>query len=138
VVVFKFPGDEQRRDFPNTGPYKNHVPINYIKRLIGLPGETIAVHRGKVFAPAPEVVAQVSRRRRSPQRLPAGPLILMWRMQVGEWLHVDDVRARELFKEQKFTINRKTPDVLTAMMRLRIRQRSYRPKICRDWILSVG
>ncbi|NBO93709.1 MAG: hypothetical protein EBV06_15575, partial [Planctomycetia bacterium] len=116
VVVFKFPGDEQRRDFPNTGPYKNHVPINYIKRLIGLPGETIAVHRGKVFVLAPELSPKYpedDEARKDPSRA-----ILMWRMQVGEWLHVDDVRARELFKEQKFTINRKTPDVLTAMMRL--------------------
>src|SRR5262249_47860866 len=33
VVVFKFPGDEH---FPETGPQHFHVPMNYIKRLIGL------------------------------------------------------------------------------------------------------
>ena len=51
VVVFKFPGESSPTSsyavFPGTGPIKNHTPMNYIKRLIGLPGETIAIHRGK-------------------------------------------------------------------------------------------
>ncbi len=29
VVVFKYPGDS---NFPSTGPHRNHVPMNYIKR----------------------------------------------------------------------------------------------------------
>jgi signal peptidase I len=46
VVVFKFPGDDS---FPFKGPQQNHVPMNYIKRLIGLPGETIGIHYGKLY-----------------------------------------------------------------------------------------
>ena len=34
VVVFKYPDE----------PQKNYTPMNYIKRLIGLPGETIAIY----------------------------------------------------------------------------------------------
>jgi signal peptidase I len=39
VVVFKYPA----------GPQKNHVPMNYIKRLIGLGGETIGIWYGKLY-----------------------------------------------------------------------------------------
>jgi signal peptidase I len=39
VVVFKFP-EEPQRDF---------VPMNYIKRLIGLPGETIGIKNGDLY-----------------------------------------------------------------------------------------
>jgi signal peptidase I len=46
VVVFKFPGDES---FPSRGPQLNHVPMNYIKRLIGLGGETIGIWYGKLY-----------------------------------------------------------------------------------------
>jgi signal peptidase I len=117
VVVFKFPGDEHRGDFPNTGPFKNHVPINYIKRLIGLPGETIAIHRGKVFVLSPELSPkhpEDDEARKDPARA-----ILMWRHNTPDnWLHMDDPTALELFKSRKFNIIRKTPDVLTAVMRI--------------------
>jgi signal peptidase I len=39
VVVFKFPEEPQQKQ----------VPTNYIKRLIGLPGETIGVYYGKLY-----------------------------------------------------------------------------------------
>src|SRR5439155_4770806 len=39
VVVFKYPKE----------PQKAYVPLNYIKRLIGLPRETIAIHYGKLY-----------------------------------------------------------------------------------------
>jgi signal peptidase I len=39
VVVFKFP-EEPQRDF---------VPMNYIKRLVGLPGETIGILNGDIY-----------------------------------------------------------------------------------------
>src|SRR4051794_14859629 len=39
VVVFKYPKEPQR----------DYVPMNYIKRLIGLPGETIAIYYGKLY-----------------------------------------------------------------------------------------
>ena len=39
VVVFKFPSD----------PQVDHVAQNYIKRLVGFGGETIAIYHGKLF-----------------------------------------------------------------------------------------
>ena len=39
VVVFKYPD----------APQENHVAANYIKRAMGFGGETIAIHRGKLF-----------------------------------------------------------------------------------------
>jgi signal peptidase I len=39
VVVFKYPKE----------PQQNQVPMNYIKRLIGLPGETIGIYNGKLY-----------------------------------------------------------------------------------------
>src|SRR5262249_12833050 len=44
VVVFKYP----------KGPQKNQVAMNYIKRLIGLPGETIAIRGGDLYVLAAE------------------------------------------------------------------------------------
>jgi signal peptidase I len=39
VVVFKYP----------EGPQKNHVAMNYIKRLVGKPGETIGIYYGDLY-----------------------------------------------------------------------------------------
>ena len=39
VVVFKYP----------EAPQENHVAANYIKRAMGFGGETVAVHRGKLY-----------------------------------------------------------------------------------------
>ncbi len=43
VVVFKYP----------RSPQENYVPLNYIKRLIGLPGETIGIYYGKLYVLPP-------------------------------------------------------------------------------------
>ena len=45
VVVFKYPKEPLN---------KNNVPTNYIKRLLGLPGEILAIFFGRLFRiPAP-------------------------------------------------------------------------------------
>ncbi len=51
VVVFKYPGDSS---FPRTGPFRDGVAMNYIKRLVGLSRETIAIHKGDLYALAPD------------------------------------------------------------------------------------
>ena len=51
ILVTKFPyefGDPQRWDVP-VFKYPEHPTTNYIKRMVGLPGETIAIRRGDVF-----------------------------------------------------------------------------------------
>jgi signal peptidase I len=52
VVVFKYPGKLEARGDGweiGDGPQKNQVAINYIKRLIGMPGETIGIHGGRLY-----------------------------------------------------------------------------------------
>jgi signal peptidase I len=63
VVVFKYPGKlrqgpdgrweistEEGKSPPEPdGPQKFGTAMNYIKRLIGLPGETIGIHGGKLY-----------------------------------------------------------------------------------------
>ncbi len=44
VVVFKYPG----------GPVKQGTPTNYIKRLLGLPGELLAILFGRVYRWTPQ------------------------------------------------------------------------------------
>src|SRR5436190_5390268 len=43
VVVFKYPRE----------PMKANVPTNYIKRLMGLPGEILAIFFGQIFRLTP-------------------------------------------------------------------------------------
>jgi signal peptidase I len=39
VPVFKYPSE----------PQQNYTAMNYIKRLVGLPGETVAIYRGRLY-----------------------------------------------------------------------------------------
>src|SRR5262245_27443287 len=103
VVVFKYP----------IGPIEKNVPKNYIKRLLGLPGEILAIFFGRIFRmPAPEpgkppYFDDVN-------ELGIDPLNL-WH---AKFLRSDDERCRKWFDEGKFQIVRKTPDVMLAMRRI--------------------
>lgn len=101
VIVFKFPKT----------PLKKNVPLNYIKRLLGLPGEILAIFLGRLYrVPAPNP---------------------------GEPPHFDDranpeIDPKDLWKEQyrhvnenvdwfdagKFEIIRKPPQVMMALRRI--------------------
>ncbi len=96
VVVFKYPRE----------PQKQQVPMNYIKRLIGLPGETIAIHYGNLYYLPPELSPVYDDSGVKPEDL--------WR---DEHMHVNDEAARALFAAGRFQIVRKAPDKLLAMMR---------------------
>src|SRR5262245_578388 len=110
VVVFKFPGD---RSFPDTGPVKRHVPINYIKRLIGLPGETIAIHRGKLYVlPASKGLKYDDVERAAGN---ASALSQLWK---PEYMHHDDEEALKRFRDGEFVIIRKKPENLLSMRRI--------------------
>lgn len=101
VVVFKYPD----------GPQRNQTAMNYIKRLIGKPNETIGIHAGDVY------VAQIAYtdKKESPEDLRA----LRKEMREDE--------ANETFKadvikpmddpNRKFQIIRKSPEVLLALAR---------------------
>ncbi len=111
VVVFKFPGDAI--DFPRSGPYRNNVPMNYIKRLIGLPGETIAIHAGKVYALSPNKSPHYEDAQSA--RGDPSQTALLWQK---KYMHVNDLDAAALWQKDQFQIIRKDPDTLLAMMRL--------------------
>jgi signal peptidase I len=112
VVVFKYPGDQV--NFPSSGPHKNHVPMNYIKRLIGLPGETIAIRGGKLYYLSPDKGLHYDDYEKA-RRDPA----LMATLWQKNYMHCDDREAHDrLFKDGQFQIIRKSPENILAMMRL--------------------
>jgi signal peptidase I len=93
VVVFKFPKEPQRA----------FTPMNYIKRLIGLPGETVAIHYGKIYV---YEGLQYDDSKVDPLNL--------WRF---ENTHPDDPQALELFHKKKFQMVRKSPKDILAVRR---------------------
>jgi signal peptidase I len=87
-----------------------NTPKNYIKRLLGLPGELIAIFFGRLYHRVPEP-------NEGPfyDDLKAGvhPNDL-WR---EPNMHVGDDKASDWFKEGKFKILRKPPNVIMALRR---------------------
>ncbi|HLJ95784.1 MAG TPA: signal peptidase I, partial [Gemmataceae bacterium] len=103
VVVFKYPNE----------PQKGHVPMNYIKRLIGLPGETIAIHRGKLYV-LDSLKYDDSQ----------APELDRWER---HYMHIDDAEAQKLFREGKFHMLRKSPLEIMAVRRL-VFDNEHQPK----------
>jgi len=97
VVVFKFPKE----------PQKGFVPMNYIKRLIGLPGETIAIFNGDLYVGDVEY----------PQNTHAQPAREQDRWEI-DYTYPNDPAADAAFRANKFQILRKTPEIMLAMRRL--------------------
>ena len=146
VVVFKYPGDgdlKMRDRFPLSGPFRDGVPMNYIKRLIGLPGETIAIHNGNLYvlhAPdqadrRPEEKAPLTPRRTSCttrslkqydqiayfdlERVPeAERAELAKRLWEKDHMRVNERDALDLFQSGEFQIIRKAPDTILSMRRI--------------------
>jgi signal peptidase I len=117
VVVFKFPGDAT---FPrDSGPIKNHSPMNYIKRLIGKPGETIAIHRGKIYVLSAEKAKEFGLTYNDYDEAKNDPnkLAQLWK---PEFFHHNQKEALDLFeqKDSPFEIFRKPAAQVAAMMRL--------------------
>jgi signal peptidase I len=108
VVVFKYPGGS---DFPQSGPHRNHVPMNYIKRLIGLPGETIAICGGKLYYLSPDKGPRYDDYEKA--KLDPDLMATLWKK---ENMHIDE--AADLFRTGQFQIIRKNPDNILSMMRL--------------------
>jgi signal peptidase I len=103
VVVFKYPKE----------PLKNQVPTNYIKRLLGLPGELLAILFGRIYRCDDD--ASQDLRRQLDDRGRSGDDLDLWK---DEFMHRDDPRARELFLAGKFKILRKSPATMLAMRRI--------------------
>lgn len=100
VVVFKYP----------VTPVKNGTPTNYIKRLLGLPGELLAIFFGRVYRWTP------------PEGAPP-PFVDKDVLANDLWqtasMHKNDPATQKTFFEQsEFEIVRKPPHVLLAMRRI--------------------
>src|SRR5262249_32623449 len=111
VVVFKYPGDAS---FPLSGPHKNHVPMNYIKRLIGLPGETIAIRGGKLSSLSPDKGLHYD----DYEKAKSDPEMMALLWQKDPYMHRNDPEAQQRFSQDRFQIVRKSPENILAMMRL--------------------
>ena len=133
VVVFKFPGNGGGGfdPFPVSGPQRNHTPMNYIKRCMGLPGEVLGISSGDLYrlesgwSPAPDEgpfvdwwktdhmrVAYLSRVRVGPEgklELPAGDTAIE---------RVEGDPASSIAAGARFEIIRKPPSVVLAEARL--------------------
>src|SRR5262245_10951442 len=104
VVVFKYPKD----------PVEKNIPKNYIKRLLGLPGELLAIFFGRLFRWAPDPTqgeAPLYADDKNPEIRPED----LWKYQ---FMHVRDTSALELFDAGKFEIIRKPPEVMLALRRI--------------------
>jgi signal peptidase I len=97
VVVFKYPDEPQRA----------YSALNYIKRLIGLPGETIAIYYGDLYRYEGDALRYDDLKDAAPKDLWEKP-----------HMHSDDQRARDLFDKGAFHILRKPPAVMLAERRI--------------------
>jgi signal peptidase I len=111
VVVFKYPGDSS---FPRTGPFRDGVAMNYIKRLVGLSRETIAIHNGDLYAMAPDKGPQYDDLKDVTD--PAERAELAKQLWQKKYMHVDE--AKDAFERGEFQILRKSPDNILAMRRI--------------------
>jgi signal peptidase I len=99
VVVFKYPQE----------PQKNQIPMNYIKRLIGLPGETIAIFNGDLYVCRD--IDYPEEKYPRPERKED-----LWRI-ANTYENAEE--ALEAWKaEGRFQILRKSPDHMMALRRL--------------------
>ncbi|MGH7169337.1 MAG: S26 family signal peptidase, partial [Gemmataceae bacterium] len=90
-----------------------HVPMNYIKRLIGLSGETIAIRGGDLYYLSPEKSPpydDYEKAKRDPEMMAT-----LWQK---EYMHINDSQARDRLKKGEFQIIRKNPENILSMMRL--------------------
>jgi signal peptidase I len=104
VVVFKYPENPQRR----------HEAINYIKRLIGKPGDTLAIHQGDLYVYPGKNNQPTQPLTYEGHPRPANAKDL-WQ---PEYMYRDDPEALALFRQGQFQMIRKPPDTVLALRRL--------------------
>ena len=98
VVVFKYPVD----------PQKGQMPMNYIKRLCGLPGETIAIFNGDLYVC--DTIDYSSKAHPRPDDAQE-----LWK---ESFTYSNDEAAVNAFHAGRFQILRKSPELILAMQRL--------------------
>jgi signal peptidase I len=98
VVVFKSPET----------PQVKYDPLNFIKRLAGLPGETIAIHSGNLYVNSD---IKYDENPQPPSEMDA------WSSEFTYWKSDMNANALKAFEEGKFAIIRKPPDKILSMRR---------------------
>ncbi|MGE3806665.1 MAG: S26 family signal peptidase [Gemmataceae bacterium] len=107
VVVFKFPKEPQTRA---------HVQMNYIKRLVGLPGETVAIYGGDLYVsddfqhPSPAKNLDV----REQMQMDDRDSMVVFQHQIIDQTPITEERL----KGKKYRILRKPPDKILSMRRI--------------------
>ncbi|MBL8794025.1 MAG: hypothetical protein JNM56_08970, partial [Planctomycetia bacterium] len=93
-------------------PVRNGVTMNYVGRIVGLPGETIAIAQGELYVHAsPRQVP-------TPEQFWSTPYSgFSWRGETEEERQAHD-EAEKLFAAGKFQIIRKSPDEVLARRQL--------------------
>lgn len=103
VVVFKYP----------KGPVENGTPKNYIKRLLGLPGQILAIFFGQLYFWQPEPGEP------APYDDVNDPQVDRRDLWQSRYMHIDDEKSTKLFNSAgKFQIVRKPADVMLALRRI--------------------
>lgn len=102
VVVFKYP----------SGPMERNTPKNYIKRLLGLPGELIAIFFGRLYHWSPQEGEAPPFDDLKEEGVKATDL---WKR---DYMHIDSPKTKQWFDEGKFKILRKPPHVMLALRRI--------------------
>jgi hypothetical protein len=90
--------------------------MNYIKRLVGLSRETIAIHKGDLYALAPDKGPQYDDLKDVTD--PAERAELAKQLWQKKYMHVNDSAAVDAFDRGEFQIIRKSPDNILAMRRI--------------------
>ncbi len=108
VVVFKYP----------EGPIEKNTPKNYIKRLLGLPGEILAIFFGRLFHFPPPGGVPPFKDHEDPTINPND----LW-----DKVRQNDPEAKKSFEAGAFKIIRKPPDVMLALRRI-VYDNDFQPK----------
>ena len=117
VPVFKYPKE----------PMQNWIATNYIKRLIGLPGETIALYSGDLYVvnwDYPQFDDKGQEIRTRPDKDTD-----LWRHEYMYSEQRDRIGpdGKDLFREHSFRILRKPPVKMMAMSRI-VNDNDFQPK----------
>ncbi len=102
LIVFHYPVDL-------SGPRPPPAPENYLKRVVGLPGETIAIHGGDLYVLAPDKGPQYDDLKNANDPAQQG---LLWQK---PHMHGDDPEALKRFADGAFQIVRKPPELILTM-----------------------
>jgi len=111
IVVFDYPPSREKGETP-----KPPTPVRYIMRVVGLPGETIAIHGGNLYRlPAPAMGPRFDDLKDVPEGERAARALNLWQ---PELLHKDDKEAQGLWKKGAFVMLRKPPAVMLVQQHL--------------------